>query len=248
MLQLNNVIKSFPGVFEPILKGIDLHLEEGDFCVVIGSNGSGKSTLLRTVSGEITPDSGRVSRKGVISQVVQDVNKGTIPSMTLLENVALSQMRLKGPRFSFYNRYKNDVVEKIRSLNLGVEQHIDQPLGTLSGGQRQVIATLMALHSGGEILLLDEHTSALDPKMQVMLMEYTAQMVEQLHLTTMMITHNMEDAVKYGNRLIMLNRGRVVLDLRGQDKSKLEVKSLLAMFRQYEDQSLLFVEGSKNVH
>ncbi|GHU13753.1 ABC transporter ATP-binding protein [Alphaproteobacteria bacterium] len=246
MLQLNNITKSFSGVFEPVLKGIDFSLEPKDFCMVIGANGSGKSTLLKIISGEHKPDSGKIKRRGLISQVVQDVNRGTIPAMTLLENVALSQMRNKKPKFSFYSRYKKEVMKKIEALNIGLEKYIDQPLGALSGGQRQTIATLMAINSGGQILLLDEHTSALDPKMQVTLMEYTVKSVLEQQLTTMMITHNMEDAIRYGNRLIMLHKGRIVVDIRGEEKAKLNAKTLLSLFHKYEDQSLL--SGGENVH
>ncbi|GHT97155.1 ABC transporter [Alphaproteobacteria bacterium] len=243
MLQLNNITKSFSGVFEPVLKGIDFSLEPKDFCVVIGANGSGKSTLLKVISGEHKPDSGKIKRRGLVSQVVQDVNRGTIPAMTLLENVALSQMRNKKPKFSFYSRYKKEVMEKIEALNIGLEKYIDQPLGALSGGQRQTIATLMAINSGGQILLLDEHTSALDPKMQVTLMEYTVKSVLDQQLTTMMITHNMEDAIRYGNRLIMLHKGRIVVDMKGKDKAALDAKTLLSLFHKYEDRSLLSERG-----
>jgi putative ABC transport system ATP-binding protein len=237
MLQIHNVIKSFPRIFEPVLKGITLSLREGEFCIIIGANGSGKSTLLKVVSGEYSADSGSVKRNGEVSQVVQDVNKGTIPAMTMLENIVLS--RMKTPRFAFYRRYINEVADKIKSLNIGLEKFIDQPLGVLSGGQRQTIATLMALHSGCKILLLDEHTSALDPKMQKMLMEYTARSACELGLTTLMITHNMEDALKYGDRLIMMHRGRIVVDLKENEKSELKLQSLLEMFHKFEDQTLI---------
>ncbi|MDR0632064.1 MAG: ATP-binding cassette domain-containing protein [Holosporaceae bacterium] len=245
MLKISNVTKSFSGVFEPVLKRVNLSLEEGEFCTLIGANGSGKSTLLKIISGEYVADSGKIKRDGEVSQVVQEVNKGTIPSMTMLENIAL--ICVKTPRFSFYGRHKNDIADKIRSLNIGLEKFIDQPLSVLSGGQRQTIATLMALNSGSKILLLDEHTSALDPKMQTLLMEYTAKSVRKLGLTTLMITHNMEDAVKYGDRLIMMHRGQIVVDLKGHEKSNLKIQSLLEMFHKFEDQSLLHC-GEENVN
>ncbi|MDR3187002.1 MAG: ATP-binding cassette domain-containing protein [Holosporaceae bacterium] len=244
MLQINNVTKSFSGIFEPVLKEINLSLAEGAFCTVIGANGSGKSTLMKIISGEHFADSGEIRKNGDVAQVVQDVNRGTIPSMTMLENIALSST--KTPRFSFYKRCKNDVMSKIKSLNIGLEKFIDQPLSVLSGGQRQTIATLMALNSGGKILLLDEHTSALDPKMQLLLMEYTAKSARELGLTTLMITHNMEDAVKYGDRLIMMHKGRIVADMKGREKSQLRIQSLLEMFHKFEDQSLLR-DGGENV-
>ncbi|MDR2268017.1 MAG: ATP-binding cassette domain-containing protein [Holosporaceae bacterium] len=244
MLEIINVTKSFSGVFEPVLKEINLSLKEGEFCTVIGANGSGKSTLMKIISGEYSADSGEVVRNGEISQVVQDVNKGTIQSMTMLENIAISST--KTPCFSFYKRHKSKAVDKIRSLNIDLEKFIDQPLSVLSGGQRQTIATLMALNSGGKILLLDEHTSALDPKMQLLLMEYTEKSIRELGLTTLMITHNMDDAVKYGDRLIMMHKGRIVADLNGREKSSLEIQSLLDMFHKFEDQSLSH-NGGENV-
>ncbi|MDR1266784.1 MAG: ATP-binding cassette domain-containing protein [Holosporales bacterium] len=237
MLTISNITKSFSGLFEPVLNGITLSLQEGAFCTLIGANGSGKSTLLRIISGESLADSGTIRRRGAVSQVVQDVSRGTIPSMTMLENMALGGMQ--APRFAFYRRHKNEILEKIRSLNMGLEKHIDQPLQVLSGGQRQAVATLMALHSGSKILLLDEHTSALDPNMQRLLMEVTAQSVRALGLTTLMITHNMEDAVRYGDRLVMLHKGQIVVDVQGREKSRLKVQSLLDRFHKFEDQNLL---------
>ncbi|MDR2107221.1 MAG: ATP-binding cassette domain-containing protein [Holosporaceae bacterium] len=242
MLQLNNITKSFGGVFEPVLKGINLLLKEGEFCTVIGANGSGKSTLMKIISGEYSADSGEIRRCGEVSQVVQDVNMGTIPSMTMLENVALS--RMKTPRFSFYKRHKNEIADKIKSLNIGLEKFIDQPLSVLSGGQRQTIAILMAINSGRKILLLDEHTSALDPKMQKLLMEYTVKSVREQRITTLMITHNLEDAVKYGDRLIMMHKGRIVADLKGREKSELKIQSLPEMFRKFEDQNSVYDGGA----
>jgi putative ABC transport system ATP-binding protein len=242
MLHLNNVTKSFGGVFEPVLKGINLSLKPGEFCTVIGANGSGKSTLLKVIGGEYSVDSGEIRRGGEVAQVVQDVDRGTIMSMTLLENIALSCLRSEKPRFSFYNRRKDAAIEKIAALNIGLEERIDQPLGTLSGGQRQMIATLMAANSGSSILLLDEHTSALDPKMQVMLMEYTIKTVTEQRLTTLMVTHNMEDAVRYGDRLIMMHKGAIVLNIGGRDKANLDARSLLSLFHRFEDQDLLAEE------
>jgi putative ABC transport system ATP-binding protein len=242
MINISKVTKSFPGHLKAVLDGIDLSLKQGDFCVLIGANGCGKSTLLQLISGEHTADYGEINRAGEVAQVVQDVNLGTVPDMTLLENIALSE--IKAPRLLFYKRYKEEVICKLKALDIGLEGYINQPLKTLSGGQRQMIATLMAINSGCKILLLDEHTSALDPKMQALLMEYTHHQVRERGLTTVMITHKLDDAIKYGNRLIMLHQGKIVLDIQGEQKQTMSVQALLAMFHQYEDQ--LLVSGGED--
>ena len=237
MIKLKNIKKSFSNAFKPVLDDINLTINSNDFCVVIGANGSGKSTLLKVINGTYPQDSGSVELEGAVAQVEQDVNQGCIPELTLLENIALSSM--KKPKFAFYKRYAPNIVDKIKSLNISLEGYLNQPLKALSGGQRQTIATLMAITSGCNILLLDEHTSALDPKMQLMLMEYTAKQIESLKLTAIMITHKMDDAIKYGNRLIMLHQGKVVLDVAGKAKNSLKVADLLKLFHNYEDEILL---------
>ena len=238
MLKLNKLIKSFAGKFDPVLKGIDLSLKSGEFCVIIGSNGSGKSTLMRCISGEYEVDKGTIetNKNAVISSITQDINKGTIPEMTLLENISLSRIANKSASLKLYKQNKDKIISIIKDLNLGLESYIDQPLSALSGGQRQMIATLMAFSSSPEILLLDEHTSALDPKHQQLLMEYTANHIKQHNITSLMITHKLEDAVRYGNRLIMLHQGHIVLDLNEKEKQKLDANSLLKLFHQHEDQ------------
>ncbi|MDR1597555.1 MAG: ATP-binding cassette domain-containing protein [Holosporales bacterium] len=238
MFELTDVKKSFSGMFAPILNGVSLRIEPGEFCVLIGANGSGKSTLMKVISGEHPVDAGRVTCDGGVAQVLQDVKLGTIASMTLLENLVISCVRKQRAAFSFYKRYKSDAIKKVEALGIGLEQYIDQPIGALSGGQRQMIATLMAVNSGSQILLLDEHTSALDPKMQAKLMENTANAVTEQHLTTLMITHNMEDAVKYGDRLIMLHKGRIALDIRGREKASLDARSLVSLFHEIEDSAM----------
>jgi len=242
MINVRKVTKSFQGLFRPILDGISLSVKRGDFCVLIGANGCGKSTLLKLISGEHQADTGDVQLRGDVAQVVQDVNLGTVPEMTLLENMTLSND--KPPKLLFYGRYKNQFIQKIKKLDMGLETFIDQPLKMLSGGQRQMIATLMAIHSGRQILLLDEHTSALDPKMQTLLMEYTYKQAIDRGLTTIMITHKMDDAIQYGNRLMMLHQGKIVLDIQGPQKKAMAVQDLLAMFHQYEDQ--LLVSGGEH--
>ncbi|MFO1256958.1 MAG: ATP-binding cassette domain-containing protein [Gammaproteobacteria bacterium] len=244
MINMKKVMKSFHGHFRPVIDEISLSLEPGSFCVLIGANGCGKSTLLKLISGEHKPDSGDIKLSGDVAQVVQDVNLGTVPAMTLLENIALSE--IKKPKFQLYRRYKDQVIQKLKQLNIGLEEYINQPLKMLSGGQRQIVSTLMAINSGRQILLLDEHTSALDPKMQSLLMEYTHEQIIHRGLTTIMITHKMDDAIKYGNRLIMLHQGKVVLDIQGYQKKVMTVQGLLEMFHQYEDQLLVSGGGNDN--
>lgn len=252
MLELVNISKTFQGASKPVLKNIQFNLRSGDFCVVIGSNGSGKSTLLKTISGEYTPDQGHVmlngeyltykNRSQLVASVIQDVNQGTIPDMTLLENMMLSLSRVKKLGFSFYQSQTEQVKQLVKALNMGLEAQLHQPLRHLSGGQRQMVATLMAVAAHPKLLLLDEHTSALDPHIQKSLMMYTRDAIATKKLTCMMITHKLDDAIQFGNRLIMLHKGRIVFDIAHQAKSSLHVHELLALFHHYEDLDLL--EGS----
>jgi len=237
MIQMTKVKKSFQGLFRPVINNVSLSLKRGDFCVLIGANGCGKSTLLKLINGEHKADAGEIELRGDVAQVVQDVNAGTVPDMTLLENIALSS--IQSPKLLFYKRYKDQVIQMLKQLNIGLEAHINQPMKMLSGGERQMIATLMAINSGRPILLLDEHTSALDPKMQILLMEYTHQQAINRGLTAIMITHKMDDAVQYGNRLIMLHQGKIVIDIEGEQKKAMLAHDLLDMFHQYEDKVLL---------
>ena len=248
MLKLKNISKTFIDGL-PALKEVDLELKQGDFCIVIGANGSGKSTLLKIISKEYKPDRGSMfidgrkysqkDRSNFIAQVIQDVNKGTIPEMTLLENMALSQMRVGRTRAAFYDRHKDSVIKKIKDVGIGLESYVNKPLSSLSGGQRQMVATIMAVSSYPKLLLLDEHTSALDPKMGKTLMDYTANAIENHKLTSIMVTHKLDDAIKYGNRLIMLHHGKIVFDISGVAKSQLKIDELLALFHKYEDLTLI---------
>lgn len=249
MLTILNINKIFPGGFQPVLKNINLVLQRGDFCIVIGSNGSGKSTLMKIIAGEYTSDTGTVmiqdkdltreDRNHVIAFVTQDVNQGTIPEMTLLENMTLSLSRTKRSGFSLYHRHAKRITQEIQALGMGLENYLHIPLGHLSGGQRQMVATIMAVTSRPKLLLLDEHTSALDPGTQRMVMAYTAQAISEQQLTSLMITHNLADAVNYGNRLIMLHKGQIVFDVSGKEKANLNVTELLTLFHAYEDTVLL---------
>lgn len=249
MLTLTNIHKSFPGNFKPVLTDINLTLKPGDFCVVIGSNGSGKSTLMKVISGEYTSDAGHISlenqdvtklrRNHAIAYVTQDIEQGTIVDMTLLENMILSLSRTKKNHFSFYRHKKNHVIKAIQPLNLGLERYIDTPLKQLSGGQRQMIATIMAVTSKPKILLLDEHTSALDPCVQQVVMAYTAHAIATQQLCSLMITHHLADAIQYGNRLIMLHQGQIVLDISATEKKNLTITQLVKLFHRYEAAALL---------
>lgn len=253
MLSLSHIQKSFPGSFEPVLKNINLKLKKGEFCIVIGSNGSGKSTLMRSILGEYNVDSGKIEinnldvtkkdRSRFIACVTQDINQGTIPEMTLLENMVLSQMRNKTDKIEFYGKNEKQIIALIKEIGMGLEEYINEPLQKLSGGQKQIIATLMAMSSKPQILLLDEHTSALDPKMQRTLMNYTAKSIAESRVTTMMVTHKLDDAIAYGDRLIMLHQGKIVLDVQDEEKQALAVDELLTLFHKYEDMMLQSSRG-----
>lgn len=249
MLTLTNIKKSFPENALPTLKGINFTLSEGEFCIIIGGNGSGKSTLMKIISGEYGIDSGTIqikqqdltchNRSQSIASVTQDTNKGIIPELTLLENIVLGLGRGKSGKLNFYKRKRATVLSIIQAFGMDLEHYIDAPLKFLSGGQRQMIAVLMAISSKPQILLLDEHTSALDPKTQKKLMEYTAASVKKYAMTTIMITHKLDDAITYGNRLIMLHKGRIVLDVKGKEKEALTNNVLLTLFHEYENESLI---------
>lgn len=233
-VQLINVSKSFPQVYAPVLDRITFSVRQGEFCVIIGPNGSGKSTLLKIISQQLQPSQGRVFLPQSACQVVQDVEKGLIPSMTLLENVVLSRLKALKPCLKFYDRYRSEVVQDVQKLNMKLEKFMDQPLIGLSGGQKQMISTFMALNSGKELVLLDEHTSALDPVMQKMVMDYTVKCILENNMTAIMITHKLEDALLYGNRLVMLQEGRIVLDVQGAQKKALTLDQLITLFHSYQ--------------
>ena len=237
MLKINNLYKIFSGNCNPILNGINLELAPGDFCILIGSNGSGKSTLLKSIDGEYKADKGEIltDKNTLIASVSQDINKGTIAEMTLLENMVLSGLLGKKASLSFYQSKIDEIKITVKELGMGLENYIDRPLSVLSGGQRQMIATLMAISSKPNILLLDEHTSALDPKTQDLLMKYTANAISKNKLTSIMITHKLNDAIRYGNRLVMLHQGQIVFNVKNKEKEALTIDELLSLFHQYED-------------
>ena len=251
MLQLNDLHKTFnPGtVNEKVaLNGVSLQMEAGDFATIVGSNGAGKSTLFNAITGGFIADEGSIllggqditfapehQRSKVIGHLFQDPLKGTAPNMTIEENLALAYLRAgTAPNAIFSRISRKDKAlfrEKLALLDMGLEDRMKQPVGLLSGGQRQALTLLMATLVTPKLLLLDEHTAALDPKTALKVLTLSAKIVEENHLTTMMITHNMKDAIKYGNRLIMMYEGHIIYDVSGEEKKNLHVSDLLAKFQ-----------------
>lgn len=252
MLQIQNISKTFPFASEPTLRNLNLELKESEFSILIGGNGSGKSTLLKLIQGELKSDSGDIflrekrltnlslsQRSSYISTVSQDVHSGTVKEMTLLENLVLSLNRGKSSHFSSVALHKQECVDHVKKLGLGFEKFMDTPMIQLSGGQKQILALVMATALKPDVLLLDEHCSALDPKSSQLLMSYTDRIIREYKLTTLMVTHSLTDALRYGDRLIMLREGRVILDVRGAEKKSLTMKQVLDLYHNYEDNSLL---------
>ena len=250
MLKIENVYKTFNAgtVNEKVaLQGLNLHLKEGDFVTVIGGNGAGKSTMLNAVTGVFGVDSGRVLIDGVdvthlpeyrrakyIGRVFQDPMMGTAATMQIEENLALAARRGKPRtlRVGITKAEREEYREKLKILDLGLEDRMTAKVGLLSGGQRQALTLLMATLQKPKLLLLDEHTAALDPKTAAKVLDATQKIVEKDHLTTLMITHNMRDAIAYGNRLIMMYNGHIVVDVSGEEKKNLTVEQLLNLFSQ----------------
>lgn len=248
MLEIKNVTKIFnPGtVNEKIaLDNLNLTLDDGDFVTVIGGNGAGKSTMLNAIAGAWKIDEGSISIGGVdvtgmpeykrakyLGRVFQDPMLGTAADMEIAENLALAKRRGKhrGLGWGIKSTERKDYVELLRTLDLGLESRMSAKVGLLSGGQRQALTLLMAALDSPKLLLLDEHTAALDPKTAAKVLEITDKIVNENKLTTLMITHNMRDAIKHGNRLIMMNCGRIVVDVRGEEKKRLTVDDLLELF------------------
>ena len=250
MLKIENVYKTFNAgtVNEKVaLQGLNLHLKEGDFVTVIGGNGAGKSTMLNAVTGVFGMDSGKVLIDGVdvthlpeykrakfIGRVFQDPMMGTAATMQIEENLALAARRGKPRtlRIGISKAEREEYKEKLKILDLGLEDRMTAKVGLLSGGQRQALTLLMATLQKPKLLLLDEHTAALDPKTAAKVLDATQKIVEKDHLTTLMITHNMRDAIAYGNRLIMMYNGHIVVDVSGEEKKNLTVEQLLNLFSQ----------------
>lgn len=248
MLEIQNVSKTFnAGTVneKTALNGLNLKLNEGDFVTIIGGNGAGKSTMLNAVAGVWPVDCGKIIIDGVdvtrlgehqraayIGRVFQDPMTGTAATMQIEENLALAARRgqRRGLSWGVTKEEKEQYRELLGGLGLGLESRLTTKVSTLSGGQRQALTLLMATLKRPKLLLLDEHTAALDPKTAAKVMELTDRIVREGQLTTLMITHNMRDAIQYGNRLIMLHDGHVILDIAGEEKKKLTVPDLLEQF------------------
>ena len=250
MLELQNLHKTFnPGtVNEKVaLNGVSLTMEAGDFATIVGSNGAGKSTLFNAITGGFIADEGSISlggenitfapeyqRSKVIGHLFQDPLKGTAPNMTIEENLALAYLRAGTAPHAIFSRIsrkdKEIFREKLALLHMGLEDRMKQPVGLLSGGQRQALTLLMAVMKKPKVLLLDEHTAALDPKTAAKVLELSDRFVAEGNLTTLMVTHNMKDAIAHGNRLIMMNAGKIVFDVSGEEKKRLTVDDLLHAF------------------
>lgn len=248
MLKITNLQKTFnPGTVnaKTALAGLDLTLNDGDFVTVIGGNGAGKSTMLNAISGVWKPDFGTIEIDGVcvtnmpehkrakfLGRVFQDPMMGTAPDMEIAENLGIAARRgtKRKLRWGIRKAERQGYKELLSTLELGLENRLSSKVGLLSGGQRQAVTLLMATINRPKLLLLDEHTAALDPKTAAKVLEITNKIVTENNLTTLMITHNMHDAIEYGNRLIMMHEGRVIVDVSGEEKKKLTIPQLLELF------------------
>ena len=250
LLSLKNIYKSFnQGTVDELslFKDFSLFIKEGDFVSIVGSNGSGKTTFLNIISGSQNVDSGEVILKNIninkekeyvrarkIGRVYQDPSLGTSPNLTIAENMALADNKGKhyGLSFALTKKKIQDYQDILRPLNLGLEEKMNVKVKTLSGGQRQVLALVMATLKPIDLLLLDEHTAALDPKTSQLIMELTNRIVKEKKITTIMVTHNLRFAKEYGNRLLMFNQGQIVLDVKDEEKKKTEIDDLLKIFNE----------------
>ena len=249
MINISNIKKTFYsalGEEKTVFNGLNLEINQGDFISVIGSNGAGKTTLLNTISGNIDLDDGYIEVDGkninnlakhkrgeFISKVYQNPALGTAPSMTIFENLSMADN--KGKTFGLslglnYSR-KKYYMNLLKELDLGLENLLDTEVQYLSGGQRQCLALIMATLNQPKVLLLDEHTAALDPKTSKIIMDKTEEIVEKYEIPTLMITHNLQDAIRYGNRLIMLHNGEIILDIKGKEKEELTQDALMEIFQ-----------------
>lgn len=258
MMRISEVKKTFYsalGEEKGIFRGLNLDIKKGDFISIIGSNGAGKSTLLDMITGNVSPDEGfievdgeninlmaRHKRGKFISKVYQNPAMGTAPSMTIFENLSMADN--KGKRFGFSlglnHLRKEDYKKLLKELDLGLEDFMDTEVKYLSGGQRQCLALIMATLNQPKVLLLDEHTAALDPKTSKLIMDKTEEIVLKAEIPTLMITHNLQDAIRYGNRLIMLHNGEIILDISDKEKENLTTDVLMKIFQEKTSYSDVF--------
>ena len=256
MLELKNISKTFfPGTIneKKALRGVDLHMETGDFITIIGGNGAGKSTLLNSIAGVFPIDEGSITiddveltqmpehqRARYIGRVFQDPMMGTAAGMMIEENLAIASRRGKRPgrSWALKEEERSHFRELVKELDLGLEDRLTARVGLLSGGQRQALTLLMAAMNHPKLLLLDEHTAALDPKTAEKVLALTQKVIARDHLTSLMITHNMRDALRFGNRLVMMNAGRIVVDVGGEEKKRLTIPDLLNLFEKASGEEL----------
>lgn len=248
MIEINNLSKKFnPGTSNEVfaLNNINCFVEKGSFVVLLGTNGSGKSTLLNAVAGNFLPDSGSILLDGVditnfpehkrakyIGRVFQNPFSGTAPDMSIAENITLAVKRgcSRGFGWALPVSSLEEFKKRIKSLNMGLEDRLESPIGKLSGGQRQALTLLMATWRKPKLLLLDEHTAALDPKTANKVIQLTEEVINKDNLTTMMVTHSMQQAVNMGDRILMLHNGQIVYDIKGEYKKRIKINDLLALF------------------
>ncbi len=256
MIQVKNIAVTFnkdSALEMRALRGVTLDIPKGQFVTVIGSNGAGKSTLLNILAGEIKPSKGSIvvdgaeitswpvhRRASIIARLFQDPRAGVCENMTIVENMAIAYSRTSptGPRIAITRKFKELARERLAVLKIGLENRLYDRVDLLSGGQRQSLALIMATLGPAKILLLDEHTAALDPAAADRVMELTASVVDSLELTAMMVTHSMRQALDYGNRLIMLHQGEVILDATGDEREKLVIPDLLNIFHRKQGHEL----------
>lgn len=248
MIEIQNISKTFnSGTINEVKSLCDIccTIEEESFVVLLGTNGSGKSTLLNAIAGNFFPDAGRIMLDGIditkmpehrrakyIGRVFQNPFSGTAPDMSIAENLALAARRGLSRNLSWAlpGKVLEEFQMRVKPLNMGLEDRLDSPIGKLSGGQRQALTLLMATWLKPKLLLLDEHTAALDPKTATKVIQLTEEVVSKEHLTTMMVTHSMQQAVNMGDRILMLHKGKIVYDFKGQEKQRLKSNDLLSLF------------------
>jgi putative ABC transport system ATP-binding protein len=256
MIVLNDIAITFnkgTPLEMPALRGINLTIPKGQFVTMIGSNGAGKSTLLNILSGELIPDRGKVlvdetdvtrwpihRRSSMIARLFQDPRAGICEQMSILENIAISSGRThpRRLRLAISDDIRKQATERLGTLGLGLEKRLDDRVALLSGGQRQALCLVMATFGPAKILLLDEHTAALDPGAAEQVMQLTDQIVRQFEITTIMVTHSMRQALDHGSRILMLHQGQVVLDISGAERASITLEQLLALFKRKEGREL----------